>query len=123
LEEKEMKIAVATEQGSVAGHFGHCEGFTFYEVEGNTIKNKQFYPSPEHVPGAIPNFLDDLGANTVIAGGMGGGAVQIFNEKRIEVITGVTGDLDTAIQKYLGGNLQSSGSICHEHQHAGECGH
>jgi predicted Fe-Mo cluster-binding NifX family protein len=117
-----MKIAVATEQGRVAGHFGHCDGFTLYEVEGAVVKTKQFHSSPEHVPGAIPNFLNDLEANVVIAGGMGGGAIQIFNEKRIEVITGVTGDLDTAIQKYLSGNLQSSGSVCHEHQHAGECG-
>jgi predicted Fe-Mo cluster-binding NifX family protein len=118
-----MKIAVATAQGGVAEHFGHCEGFTIYEAEEGTVKNKQFYPIPEHVPGAFPNFLNDLGANVVIAGGMGGGAVQIFNEKRIEVITGISGDLDEAVRKYLSGSLQSSGSVCHEHQHAGECGH
>jgi predicted Fe-Mo cluster-binding NifX family protein len=117
-----MKIAIATEQGQVAGHFGHCEGFTFYEVEGDVIKSKQFHASPAHVPGAIPNFLNDLGAQVVIAGGMGGGAIQIFNEKQIEVVTGVTGSLATVIQQYLAGNLQSSGSVCHEHQHAGECG-
>jgi predicted Fe-Mo cluster-binding NifX family protein len=117
-----MKVAIATEQGLVAGHFGHCEGFTFYEVEGKEIKSKQFHVSPAHVPGAIPNFLNDLGANVVIAGGMGGGAIQIFNEKGIEVITGVTGSLDSVINQYLSGALKSSGSVCHEHQHAGECG-
>jgi predicted Fe-Mo cluster-binding NifX family protein len=117
-----MKIAIATEQGMVAGHFGHCEGFTVYEVEQNQVKAQEFHTSPEHVPGAIPNFVNDLGAKVVIAGGMGGGAVQMFNEKQIEVITGATGSLDTVIKKYLDGNLQSTGSVCHEHQHAGECG-
>jgi predicted Fe-Mo cluster-binding NifX family protein len=117
-----MKIAIATEQGQVAGHFGHCEGFTLYEVEGKEVKSKQFHASPEHVPGAIPNFVNNLGAQVIIAGGMGGGAVQMFNEMRIEVITGATGDLDMVIRKYLSGDLRSSGSVCHEHQHAGECG-
>ena len=118
-----MKVAIATENGAVSEHFGHCEGFTVYQVEQNQVKSQQFYPSPEHVPGAIPNFLHNLGANVVIAGGMGGGAIQIFNEKKIEVITGVRGALDEAIQKYVSGNLKSSGSVCHEHQHADQCGH
>lgn len=118
-----MKVAIATEQGMVSEHFGHCEGFTIYEVEQNQVKSKQFHVSPPHVPGAIPNFLNDLGVKVVIAGGMGAGAIQIFNEKQIEVITGVTGNLDDTINKYLSGNLRSSGSVCHQHQHAGECGH
>ncbi|HYH03364.1 MAG TPA: NifB/NifX family molybdenum-iron cluster-binding protein [Bacillota bacterium] len=118
-----MKVAIATEQGMVSEHFGHCEGFTIYELEQNQVKSQKFYTSPEHVPGALPNFLNDLGIKVVIAGGMGGGAIQIFNEKQIEVITGVTGNLDTTINKYISGNLHSSGSVCHQHQHAGECGH
>jgi predicted Fe-Mo cluster-binding NifX family protein len=118
-----MKIAVATEQGMVAGHFGHCEGFTVYEVERNEVKTQKFHPSPEHVPGAIPKFINGLGAKVIIVGGMGGGAVQMFNDMQIEVITGVSGKLETVVNNYLDGKLQSSGSICHEHQHAGECGH
>jgi predicted Fe-Mo cluster-binding NifX family protein len=118
-----MKIAVATENGMVAGHFGHCEGFTIFEVENNQVKSQQFHASPEHVPGAIPTFVNSLDAKVVIAGGMGGGAVQMFNEMQIEVITGAAGKLDTVIQMYLAGNLKSSGSVCHEHQHADECGH
>jgi predicted Fe-Mo cluster-binding NifX family protein len=117
-----MKIAIATEQDRVAEHFGHCQGFTIYEVEQNQVKTQKFHTSPEHVPGAIPNFVNSLGAKVVIAGGMGGGAIQMFNEMQIEVITGATGSLDTAINRYLDGNLKSSGSVCHEHQHAGECG-
>jgi predicted Fe-Mo cluster-binding NifX family protein len=58
----------------------------------------------------------------VIAGGMGGGAIDIFNEKGIDVITGAAGLLDQIIGQYLDGTLVSSGSICHEHQHADSCG-
>ncbi|NLK63529.1 MAG: hypothetical protein GX289_00380 [Tissierellia bacterium] len=52
---------------------------------------------------------------------MGGGAIEIFNEKGIEVITGARGQAKIAAEDYLKGNLESIGSICHEHKHHDEC--
>ncbi len=118
-----MKIAVASEGRMVTEHFGHCEGFTIFEVQDNQISRKEFVPNPGHRPGFLPNFLNDKGVNVIISGGMGGGAIEIFNEKGIEVITGASGDAETTVQNYLQGSLKSTGSICHEHQHADECGH
>jgi predicted Fe-Mo cluster-binding NifX family protein len=118
-----MKIAIASDGNLVAEHFGHCEGFTIFEAENNEVQGKQFVANPGHKPGFLPNFLNDLGVKVIIAGGMGGGAVEIFNEKGIKVITGVRGELEETIAKYLRQDLQSSGSVCHQHQHAGECGH
>ena len=54
---------------------------------------------------------------------MGGGAIEIFNEKGIEVITGAKGNARAAAELYLQGKLKSTGSICNEHQHKDECGH
>ncbi len=118
-----MKIAVASEGKMVTEHFGHCEGFTLFEVQDNQISRKEFIPNPGHRPGFLPNFLNDKGVNVIISGGMGGGAIEIFNEKGIEVITGASGDAETVVQNYLQGSLKSTGSVCHEHQHADECGH
>ncbi len=115
------KVAVATDNGNVSQHFGHCEGFTIYNMEGRNIVSKSFVSNPGHQPGFLPNYLNDIGVNTVIAGGMGGGAVQIFNQKKIEIITGAEGSTDDVIQKYLSSNLQHSGSICNQHKHKGEC--
>jgi predicted Fe-Mo cluster-binding NifX family protein len=117
-----MKIAIATDNGSVSQHFGHCEGFTIYEIENGAVKEEEFTPNPGHKPGFLPNFLNDLGVKAIIAGGMGDGAVQIFNEHGIKVITGINGRNDQIVQQYLQGNLVSSGSICHEHSHADSCG-
>lgn len=117
-----MKVAITTDGKSVSEHFGHCEGFTIYEVENNKVSSSQFHPNPGHVPGLLPNYLNDQGVKVIIAGGMGGGAIQIFNEKAIETITGVSGQLDEVIGKYLNGDLVSTGSVCHEHQHADSCG-
>lgn len=117
-----MKIAVASEKEMVTEHFGHCENFNIFETEGNKIVKIESINNPGHRPGFLPNFLNDMGVNVIISGGMGGGAVEIFNEKGIEVITGARGEAKIAAEEYLKGNLKSSGSICHEHQHNDECG-
>ena len=58
----------------------------------------------------------------IISGGMGGGAVDIFNERGVEIIVGVQGDARTAVETYLKGELISTGSLCHNHEHVHECG-
>ncbi|MBR0598514.1 NifB/NifX family molybdenum-iron cluster-binding protein [Sinanaerobacter chloroacetimidivorans] len=117
-----MKIAVASEGNMVTEHFGHCESFIVFEAEDNCIFHTEVVPNPGHKPGFLPNYLDDLGVNVIISGGMGSGAIEIFNEKNIEVIVGATGYAQVAAEQYLNGELKSTGSVCHEHQHIGECG-
>lgn len=117
-----MKIAVASMGNVVAGHFGHCENFNIFDIEDNAIVKHESIANPGHKPGFLPNFLGDLGVNVIIAGGMGEGAVNIFNARNIEVIMGATGVAQEAVERYLRGELKSTGSICHEHQHEGECG-
>lgn len=117
-----MKISVASEGKRVTEHFGHCEGFAIFTVENGKITGKEFIPNPGHKPGFLPVFLHEKGVNVILSGGMGGGAVDIFNEKGIEVITGASGDAEIAVNNYLQGSLKSTGSVCHEHQHADECG-
>lgn len=117
-----MKIAVAAMGNMVSGHFGHCEDFLIFDTADGAITGEERVPNPGHRPGFLPNFLADRGVEVIIAGGMGGGAVEIFNERNVEVIVGAQGDARAAAEAYLRGELESTGSICHEHQHAGECG-
>ncbi|MCI1208204.1 MAG: NifB/NifX family molybdenum-iron cluster-binding protein [Treponema sp.] len=119
-----MKIVVPTDGKKVAQHFGHCPSFTFFDVDDNKITDEETVVNPGHKPGFLPNFLGDKGATVIIAGGMGGGAVDIFNERKIEVVMGASGDAKAAVESYLAGNLKSSGSICHDHAfHDENCDH
>ena len=123
MEEKEMmRIAIAGEGRNVTEHFGHCVNFLIYDVENGKIIKEESIPNPGHRPGFLPNFLADRGVNVIISGGMGGGAVDIFNERNVEVVVGTSGDAKTAVLNYLKGELKSTGSVCHEHQHHDECG-
>ena len=115
-----MKIAVACLGNEVAQHFGHCETFMLYDVEDGRITAQENVPNPGHKPGFLPNFLADRGVEVIIAGGMGGGAVDIFNERNVEVIVGASGDVDECMDQYIKGELKSTGAVCHEHEHEHE---
>lgn len=116
-----MRIAVAAEGKNVTGHFGHCLNFMLYDVENDKITKEESVGNPGHKPGFLPNFLADRGVKVIISGGMGQGAVDIFNERNVEVVTGASGDARTAAENYLKNELRTTGSVCHEHQHHGEC--
>lgn len=117
-----LKIAVASDNGMVTQHFGHCESFMVFEADDGKIIKSENVASPGHRPGFLPNFLNDLGVNVIISGGMGGGAIDIFNEHGIEVVIGVSGEAKGIAEAYLAGDLVSTGSACKDHQHHDSCG-
>ena len=116
-----MRIAVASEGKTVTEHFGHCQNFIIFDTEGDKIMKSESVPNPGHRPGFLPNYLNGLGINIIISGGMGGGAIEIFDEKGIEVVTGAKGDAKKAVEDYITGKLVSSGLICNDHAHHEEC--
>lgn len=116
-----MKISIASEGNFVSGHFGHCEGFTMYEVNEGKISKEGVVQNPGHKPGFLPVFLKEKGVDVIIAGGMGETAQNLFKEQEIEVVVGAQGDCDEVIKKYASNELKSTGSVCREHEHEGHC--
>ncbi|MCY6484203.1 NifB/NifX family molybdenum-iron cluster-binding protein [Clostridium aestuarii] len=116
-----MKIAVAVDGNMVSGHFGHCEGFRMYNVEGKKVLGSEMIANPGHRPGYLPVFLKENDANVIIAGGMGATAQDLFNENGIEVVVGAVGEAEKSVEAFLAGTLKSTGSVCTEHEHEGHC--
>ncbi|BEP30004.1 NifB/NifX family molybdenum-iron cluster-binding protein [Helicovermis profundi] len=116
-----MKIALTKEGENIAQHFGHCEGFQIVEINGEEVKS-EYVANPGHKPGYLPVFLSDMGVKTIISGGMGGKAIDIFAQNGIKVITGAKGSIDKNIESFIKEELESTGSVCNEHEHAGDCG-
>ena len=117
-----MKIAIAADGKNVSEHFGHCEGFFLYVVEEKEVKTKSFIPNPGHKPGLLPKILHEEGTSIVISGGMGAGAIDLFSENNIKVITGASGLVEDVVSLLVAGNLQTNGTVCKEHKHADSCG-
>lgn len=107
-----MKIAITTDQGQVAQHFGHCPEYTLVELEDGQVLSREVLPNPGHQPGFLPGFLAHHGVSFVIAGGIGQRAIELFNAENIEVIIGISGSVDRAIDDYLAGKLSSKESLC-----------
>ena len=113
-----MLIAIPKEGNVVCPHFGHCEEFTLYDTNSKVMKS---VANPGHQPGFLPGFLKELDAELVIAGGMGGRAQELFAQQGIELIVGVSGVVEDVIARFEKGELVSSGAVCSEHAHAGDC--
>ncbi|MGB9822417.1 NifB/NifX family molybdenum-iron cluster-binding protein [Thermodesulfovibrio sp.] len=119
-----MRLAIATENGYVAQHFGRCPGFTIVDIEDGKIINKNLIENPgykAHQPGQVPMFLRNQSVTHVIAGGMGPNAVMNLQAAGIKVIVGVTGKVEDIIAQFLSGTLSGGESLC-EHGH-GNCKH
>lgn len=117
-----MKIAIPSENQQVCAHFGHAPYFTLVQVEDGQIKEQTAVANPGHQPGFLPVFLAEKGVKCIIAGGMGEHAQDLFVQHGVQVITGAQGSIEQVLQKFVAGNLVSTGSVCNEHQHSGECG-
>ena len=108
-----MKFAIPLADGKLTAHFGHCQEFALVEVEGTEIKKTETLVPPPHEPGVLPNWLHQLGADVIIAGGMGSRAQQIFNENGIRVITGAQVDSpESLVNQYLSGSLATGANVC-----------
>ena len=71
-------------------HFGHAREFAFVDVVPATgeIRGVRRMIPPPHEPGALPRWLAETGARVIVAGGMGGRAIQILAAAGIEVCLG-----------------------------------
>ncbi len=108
-----MKIAIPLADGKLTAHFGHCQEFALIEVEGNEIMKQETLVPPPHEPGVLPAWLHDLGVSVIIAGGMGGRALSLFEQNGIKVITGAQAlEPEELVQSYLENNLVMGDNVC-----------
>ena len=113
-----MKIAVTYENGEIFQHFGHTEQFKLYEVSGGKLLHAQVVDTNGSGHGALAGLLAQLGVDTLICGGIGGGAQAALAEANIRLIGGVQGNADEAVQAFLNGTLAFDPNVhCTHHGH------
>lgn len=110
-----MKIAIPTAKGKLCQHFGHCETFTFVEVDeaNKKIIKTEAIVGPEHAPGVIPAWVASQGANLILAGGMGSRAQELFTSQGVKVICGVPcEEPEKLVMNYLNNTLVTGVNAC-----------
>ncbi len=118
---KKMKIAVPTkENNQIDNHFGHCEFYTIFTIsDKNEVLAETLIESPQGC-GCKSNIASDLaekGVETMLAGGIGDGAVNKLASQGIKVIRNCKGNVHQLIEDYLAGKVKDGGSNCSEHGH------
>lgn len=114
--EGNMRIAVTFENGEVFQHFGHTGFFKFYDVADGAVIKSEVVGTNGQGHGALSGFLKNAGVDTLICGGIGGGAQAALKEAGIAFFGGVSGNADDAVQALLAGNLVYNPNVkCSHH--------
>ena len=115
-----MKIAIPTSEGKLCGHFGHCDSFTFVEINPET---KEILSLEERVPEEgiscqSAGWISEQGASKVIAGGMSSRPQMMLAQNGVEVITGCPElPIREVVEKYLADTLVTGKNSCGEEHH------
>ena len=112
-----MKIAVTATHRSldadVDPRFGRCMCFVIVEIEGKEIKSHKEI-SNEAIQASrgagiqAAQTVANEGAEVVITGNIGPNAFNVLSQTGIKVVTGVTGKVKEAVEKYLKGELKET---------------
>ena len=122
-----MKIAVpVTKNNQVDSHFGHCEFYSIFTIsENNEITDVKTIESVQGC-GCKSNIAGVLAADGVtimLAGGIGGGAINVLSKAGIEVVRGCSGNVTELVKQFIAGFVKDSGSSCQQHEEHHEDGH
>lgn len=107
------KIAIPVKNGVLDTHFGHCSHFALIEVNGKEIVSEELIAAPPHQPGMLPPFLANLGVTDVLAGGIGGRAIDIFNAHKVNVFVGAPAiEINELVRGFLNETIEFSANCC-----------
>ena len=118
--DKNMKIAVpVTSNNQIDSHFGHCEFYNVFTISENkeivqvqTLKSEQGCGCKSNIAG----ILAQNGVTVMLAGGIGGGAINVLHSAGIQVVRGCSGKPDEVVKEYIGGFITDSGVSCKQHE-------
>lgn len=113
-----MIIAVTYANEMIFQHFGHSAQFKLYTVENGKVVSSRVVDTNGHGHGALAGFLAANHVDTLICGGIGGGAQMALQQAGIRLFGGVSGEADAAVEALLAGDLEFNPNVrCSHHDH------
>jgi len=104
--------------GERSGHFGHCDVFTFVDVEDGEIKQVTTIPNQSHVQGGcmVPvNLLASHNVKALIVGGIGMRPLMGFKQAGVDVYhDAVRSQIRAVVEDLIDGKLAmiSDDEVC-----------
>ena len=119
-----------SENAAVSASFGRCPYYAFYDTDADRFEIVS-NPAVNAMGGAgiqAAQFIVNRGANIVLTVNMGPNSGEVLQEAGVKIITGVTGTLREAVERYKKGEFANAPENIvfsepkHEHGHTGEFG-
>ncbi len=107
-----MRIAVTTDQDFVSSCFGCTPSCTVVEVEADRIGRTFIVPNPGWSHRAWADFLERNAIECLIVGNIGANARAVLRWRGIRVLSGVQGNLDEVVERYVQGSLPETETAC-----------
>ena len=101
-----MKIAIPCENGQVLQHFGQSTEFTIYSIEDIKPIEKESIHFDDTDHEKVASGLKAKGVDLIICGNIGPGARSAVENAHMVLCTGVSGDADQAVDRFLDGSLE-----------------
>lgn len=121
-----MRVATTYDNGNIFRHFGRSEQFKIYDIQNGKVLNEQVVGTGGTGHGALAGLLANGGVDTLICGGIGGGAINALTQAGITVYAGAQGNCDACVEALIAGTLAQTGEAtcdCHGHDHEHTHGH
>lgn len=115
-----MRVATTYDNGNIFMHFGRSEQFKIYDIQDGKVLNEQVVGTGGTGHGALAGLLANGGVDTLICGGIGGGAINALAQAGIKVYAGAQGSCDACVEALIAGTLAQTGEAtcgCHGHDH------
>lgn len=115
-----MRVATTYDNGNIFMHFGRSEQFKIYDIQDGKVLNEQVVGTGGTGHGALAGLLANGGVDTLICGGIGGGAINALAQAGITVYAGAQGSCDACVEALIAGTLAQNGEAtcgCHGHDH------
>lgn len=115
-----MIIAIPEAQGKVNQHFGRSTSFAIIEInESRDIVSMKTISTEglQHQHSGLASILKEQGAETVIVGGIGQGAIQGLEDRGMTVLYGATGAIKDVASSFAQDKFVSNKKVCNHHDH------
>lgn len=109
-----MRFAVAAKYKKLCAEFEQCTEFAIMDVENNVIMTENFWSSPPHEFGNIPEWLRyEMKVDVLIAGNLDLKNSRILTEKGVLVVFGAESENPRElVENHLRGTHMAGASAC-----------
>lgn len=109
------RVAIPVVEGKLSEHFGQCNYYQIFEIDGNSIIKIETEIPPHHNIEKLPEWATTKKVTDVIAYKIDKSIISLFSNNKINLFIGVRMNTPLGIiDDYMNGNLKSDSRIINE---------